>query len=449
MQSSALIDGKYQLVRCLGEGGMGAVYEGKHLGTGRRVAVKLVSPEVLAKGPEVAERFRREAMASGEIESQYIAHVMDTGLDPQTGSPYIVMELLVGEDLEHALRRLRRLTPDLALRIAAQACMGLQKAHEVGVIHRDVKPANLFLTRRDDDIVVKLLDFGIAKVRLEPLAAADADRTGSGMMLGSPLYMSPEQARGKKSIDHRSDIFSLGVVLYEMLSGKPPHAKADTIGDLIVRICGEAARPVHEVAPSVNAQAAAIVHKALALDPAARFASAAEMLAAIRALVPGGLALDARRSRSPISRGGGRRRRLARARSALVDHRAGSRRRGGRTDRPHPLEQVGPRPEVGLGGARSRASRTSSKSDSGQRAKEVSTGSGNRAKLTEKSVVPAARPSAEAAARRRSRSKGGSSSRRRSARRCSSGGKTGSTTSRTRWTTRRATSSSGRSRPTR
>ncbi len=292
-QAQALIDGKYQLVRCLGEGGMGAVYEGRHTGTGRRVAVKLVSSDALSKGPDVAERFRREAMASGAIESQYIAHVLDTGMDGRTGSPYIVMELLVGEDLQRTIKRVRRFTPDTALRIGAQALMGLQRAHDAGVIHRDVKPANLFLSRRDHEVVVKLLDFGIAKVRVDPLTSEETDKTRSGMMLGSPLYMSPEQARGKKTIDHRSDLFSLGVVLYELLSGKTPHAKSETIGDLIVRICGEPARPLQEVAPSVSAAAAAIVQKAIALDPGERFASADAMLAAIRALLPAGFALDA------------------------------------------------------------------------------------------------------------------------------------------------------------
>ena len=272
-QAQSLIDGKVSArFACLGRRGHGErSTRGSTLGTGRRVAVKLVAAEVLAKGPDIAERFRREAMASGAIESQYIAQVLDTGdRRSQSGSPYIVMELLVGEDLQHAIQRVRRFTPDIALRITAQACMGLQKAHETGVIHRDVKPANLYLTRRDHEVVVKLLDFGIAKVRLDPLTSHDADRTQSGMMLGSPLYMSPEQARGKKTIDHRSDIFSLGVVLYEMLAGKTPHAKSETIGDLIVRICGEPARPVQEVAPSVNSATAAIVHGALVLDVSRR-----------------------------------------------------------------------------------------------------------------------------------------------------------------------------------
>src|SRR6185369_3132814 len=118
------------------------------------------------------------AMASGAIESQYIAQVLDTGVDPATGSPYTVMEMLVGEDLEQAIRRLGPLPPDLALRIAAQACLGLKKAHEAGVVHRDIKPANLFLARREEgDIVVKLLDFGIAKVRPDSLASSE----GSGL----------------------------------------------------------------------------------------------------------------------------------------------------------------------------------------------------------------------------------------------------------------------------
>jgi serine/threonine-protein kinase len=290
VQSSSLIDGKYQIVRPLGSGGMGTVYEGKHVGTGRRVAIKVVSPDALTKGPDVLDRFRREALATGGIESQYIAHVVDTGVD-RSGSPYIVMELLVGEDLQGTLKRLRRLPADVAIRIAGQACMGLMKAHDAGVVHRDVKPGNLFLARRDEDVVVKLLDFGIAKVRLDPLP--EVDRTSSGVMVGSPLYMSPEQARGKKTIDHRSDIFSLGVVLYELLTGKPPHDKAGTIGDLIVRICGEPARPIQGLAPNVNAATAAIVHKALAIDPNDRFARAVDMLSAIRAIVPGSLTLDA------------------------------------------------------------------------------------------------------------------------------------------------------------
>ncbi len=384
-QAQALIDGKYQLVRCLGEGGMGAVYEGRHLGTGRRVAVKLVSPEALSKGPDVAERFRREAMASGAIESQYIAHVLDTGMDARTASPYIVMELLVGEDVQRAIKRVRRFTPDVALRIAAQACIGLQKAHDAGVIHRDVKPANLYLAIRDHEVVVKLLDFGIAKVRLDPMTSTETDKTRSGMMLGSPLYMSPEQARGKKTIDHRTDVFSLGVVLYEMLSGKTPHAKSETIGDLIVRICGEPARPLQEIAPSVNAATAAIVHKAIALDPGDRFVSAAAMLAAIRALVPGGLGLDA--TLLPVSAESGQLPSGVRAAQASRPDLAPI------TGERGPAKATAPPPRAQTDSAATIANTPASKSDT--KGREISTGSGNRpALITDKSPL-AAPPSAK------------------------------------------------------
>ncbi len=284
-QAQALIDGKYQLVRRLGEGGMGSVYEARHLGTGRRVAVKMVSPEVLAKGPDIAERFRREAMASGAIESQYIAHVLDTGVDAVSASPYIVMELLVGEDLQHTLVRVRRFTPDIALRITAHACMGLQKAHDAGVIHRDVKPANLYLTRRDHEVVVKLLDFGIAKVRADPLAEAQADRTHSGMMLGSPLYMSPEQMRSSKDVDAQTDIWALGVILFELISGRPPF-QGDSITELAIKINNEAAPPIQSVRPDVPGELQTTVSKCLEKDRRRRYRNVAELALALVPFAP-------------------------------------------------------------------------------------------------------------------------------------------------------------------
>ncbi len=289
-----VIDGKYQLVRQLGEGGMGAVYEARHLGTARRVAVKVISTESLSKSAEVVSRFQREAMASGAIESQYIASVLDTGIDPLTGSPYMVMELLVGEDIEQALRRIGPFHPELALRAIGQACLGLQKAHEANVVHRDIKPANIFLTRRDGgEVVAKILDFGIAKMKGEGFASTEGKSlTRTGTMLGSPLYMSPEQALGRKNIDHRTDIWSLGVVFYEALTGRAPHADTETIGELIVNICHKPPGHVQDLSPWVPPEVAAIVHRALALDPAARFASAEHMYAAIRTQLPNGHTLE-------------------------------------------------------------------------------------------------------------------------------------------------------------
>lgn len=283
------IDGKYQIVRLLGQGGMGAVYEASHLGTGRRVAVKVILPGVPISRDAIL-RFQREARAAGVIESQHIVQVLDTGVDREQGVPFMVMEYLIGEDLQKLGERIGALAPDLALRIGAQACSGLHKAHEARVIHRDIKPANLFLARRDDsDVVVKVLDFGIAKVKEDQLTGApDQALTRTGSMMGSPLYMSPEQAVGSKAIDHRTDVWSLGAVLYEVLTGRSPHHSAQTLGQLIMAICSAPPLPLTQVAPSVPREVAEIVQRALRLDPNERFQSAAEMRDAIRQLLPNG-----------------------------------------------------------------------------------------------------------------------------------------------------------------
>jgi eukaryotic-like serine/threonine-protein kinase len=291
--SGSEIDGKYRIARLLGEGGMGAVYEARHTGTGRRVAVKVIAKDSLAANPEALTRFQREARASGAIESQHIAQVLDTGIDPASGRPYLVMEYLVGEDVHQLIRRVGPLPPDVALRITAQACIGLARAHEAGVVHRDIKPANLFLARREDaEVVVKLLDFGIAKVKMDQFSTSEQQSlTRSGALLGSPLYMSPEQAKGAKTIDQRTDIWSLGVVLYEALSGVTPHGHLDTLGGLILAICSEPPRLVQELAAWIPPEVANIVHTALALDENARYQSARAMLDAIRALLPQGSSL--------------------------------------------------------------------------------------------------------------------------------------------------------------
>ena len=289
----AVIDGKYEVVRQLGEGGMGAIYEARHTGTGRRVAVKVIGAQALAVGQEAFVRFEREARASGAIDSEHVVQVLDSGVDGETGNPYMVMELLAGEDLHQLLHRTGPLAPDAALRVIAQACLGLQKAHAAGIVHRDLKAANLYLARRDrGGVTVKLLDFGIAKMRADQYAASDDHGlTRTGAMIGSPLYMSPEQAKGSKEIDHRSDIWSLGVVMYEALAGSAPNADLHSIGELIIAICSTPPRPIQEVAPWVPPEVAAIVHTALSADPASRFPTAAAMHEAIAALLPHGSAL--------------------------------------------------------------------------------------------------------------------------------------------------------------
>ena len=281
------IDGKYQIVRLLGQGGMGAVYEATHVGTGRRVALKVIIAETISR--DAILRFQREARAAGVIESQHIVQVLDTGIDRELGVPFMVMEYLLGEDLQKLCERIGALSPELALRIVAQACAGLQKAHEAHVVHRDIKPANIYLERRDDDLVVKLLDFGIAKVKEEQLTGGtDPALTRTGSMMGSPLYMSPEQAQGLKTVDHRTDVWSLGAVLYEVLAGKTPHHRAETLGQLILAICSAPPVPIQQLAPTVPQAAADIVHRALQLDPKDRFQSVAEMRDAIRRLLPHG-----------------------------------------------------------------------------------------------------------------------------------------------------------------
>ncbi|MFT3772703.1 MAG: serine/threonine-protein kinase [Minicystis sp.] len=287
------LDGKYRIDRLVGAGAMGSVYEAEHTGTGRRVAVKVISSGDVSRDQKLVTRFQREAKAAGAIDTQHITQVLDTGVD-ENGSPYLVMELLHGEDLQHAIKRLGPLSPDVALRVVAQTCLGLSKAHEAHVVHRDIKPANLFLARRDaGEMIVKLLDFGIAKVKMDHANDAEsAALTKTGSMLGSPLYMSPEQAKGLKTIDHRADLWSLGVVLYQALTGRTPYDHCDALGGLIIAICHEDVTPVQELAPWVPPDVAAIVHKTLRRDPGQRYQTAMEMFEAIKPLLPNGWSLN-------------------------------------------------------------------------------------------------------------------------------------------------------------
>lgn len=285
--------GKYRIERLLGEGGMGAVYEAVHLGTHRRVALKVILGDAAQHSPDVIARFVREAKAAGAIDTQHIVQVLDFGIDTAQGVPYLAMEFLGGEDLEHLMERLGPLSPDLAIRIVAQACFGLQKAHEAGVVHRDIKPANLYLARRDGgELIVKILDFGIAKVKLDHLGSSENQKlTRTGSVLGSPRYMSPEQAKGLRSIDHRTDIWSLGAVLYQALSGRTPHHDMETLGQLIIAICSEAPASIQDHAPWVSPELAAVVRATLSLDVEQRIPSAPALLEALRPLQPSGFAL--------------------------------------------------------------------------------------------------------------------------------------------------------------
>ncbi len=284
-----VLDNKYRLTGLLGSGGMGSVYEAEIL-SGGRAAVKLLNVERPAD--VVLSRFGREARAAGAIASEHITRFLDAGTDPETGCAYLAMEHLRGEDAQNLMRKLGPLPVDLALRIVGQALTGLAEAHAARIVHRDIKPANLFIAEDGERLTVKLLDFGIAKIRHDEGDTSEtAGLTQTGSMLGSPLYMSPEQARSVKHVDHRSDLWSMGVVLYQALTGRTPFQHIDGIGPLLMAICSEAPPPVTSFAPWVPPNVVEVVDRALQQRTSDRFQSAEAMLNAVRSLTGGDLSL--------------------------------------------------------------------------------------------------------------------------------------------------------------
>ena len=269
LEAGTLVANKYRVRRRLGAGGMGAVYEGEHVEIGKRVAIKVIEHEH-ARSAELAARFKREARAASAVESEHIVQVFDVGEDPAVGL-YMVMEYLAGEDLAERLARAGgRLPVEEAAPIVIQAARALAKAHAAGVVHRDLKPANLFLTTREDGSpCVKILDFGISKLARPETSAGNSLLTREGSVMGTPLYMSPEQAQGL-AVDGRTDIWSLGAVLYEALSGRTVFDPRDNYEQMIVQIVTKRPKPLREVAPWVPTGIAGVVDAALAHDVAAR-----------------------------------------------------------------------------------------------------------------------------------------------------------------------------------
>ena len=261
-----VIAGKYRVIRLIGQGGMGQVYEAIHTAIGRRFAIKCLHASH-AQQEEILLRFRREAEAAGGIENENIAAAIDFGtLDD--GSPYLVMEYLEGENLAQLLGRLGQLAIPRAAHIAIQVCRGLAAAHARGIVHRDLKPENLFIGKRNDGTdLVKILDFGIAKLH------TDVALTQAGAAMGTPSYMSVEQARGARDVDLRTDVYALGVILYEMLAGQKPHP-GNSYNEILYHVISETPVPLGKQRPGLPGALAAAVHRAMAKEASDRFASA-------------------------------------------------------------------------------------------------------------------------------------------------------------------------------
>jgi serine/threonine-protein kinase len=281
-RSGEVLDGRYRLDRLLGEGGIGQVYEGKHLITGRRVAVKFLLDEV-ANNAQVVGRFYREARAAAAIGSEHICEVLDMR-PPEQGRPFLVMEFLDGEDLRTILDRKIRLSLQDVIEIFSQVLDGLAAAHDAGIVHRDIKPENIFLVRQAAGApLVKLLDFGVSKY---DSGLEDGKLTMVGTILGSPSYMSPEQASGAVDLGPAADLYSVGVVLYEVLTGEVPF-DAPTFTALVIKIATEPSPDPCEGRDWVPRELGDVVLKAMSREPEWRYPSARAMRAALlRAIVP-------------------------------------------------------------------------------------------------------------------------------------------------------------------
>ncbi|MGA7740217.1 MAG: protein kinase [Polyangia bacterium] len=278
-EGDALLDGRYRIVRLLGEGGMGAVYLASHVGLGRDVAIKFLHAEFISR-EDIVGRFRREAQAAAAIRHKNIIEVFDVGVSPQ-GEPFLVMEYLEGESLAGLLKRVGPLSLGAACAVMEPVLQALQAAHRKGIVHRDLKPDNIFLAYQEGEPpVVKIIDFGISKFTQGEL---DKWRTKTGAVMGTPAYMSPEQARGSAGLDHRTDLYSMGTILFEMLTGALPYAGTNFAEYLSAMLVDEPRAP-QSVYADFPIEAEPLVLKALAKNPDQRFQNAAVMLEALTAL---------------------------------------------------------------------------------------------------------------------------------------------------------------------
>jgi tRNA A-37 threonylcarbamoyl transferase component Bud32 len=275
-----VLDGKYRVQELLGEGGMGAVYRGEHMLIGRQVAIKFLHESLLAN-EEAVKRFYREGQAAASIGHRNVIDVLDVGVSA-AGDPYMVMEYLEGEGLADLVARTGPLDLAVAAGILEQVLSALGAAHERGIVHRDLKPDNVFLERqRGGAPGIKLIDFGISKLAAEGAGTA---LTRDGSMMGTPAYMSPEQIRNSKAVDHRTDVYAAGAIFYEMLAGAPPF-DGEHYSEILSAVLTGPPRDPRELRADFPPEAWPFIERAMAKDPAARFGSADEMLAALAGLV--------------------------------------------------------------------------------------------------------------------------------------------------------------------
>jgi serine/threonine-protein kinase len=295
VREGEVLAGKYRVERVLGVGGMGVVVAATHLQLEERVALKFLVKEALESADAVA-RFAREARAAVKIKSEHVARVIDVGT-LETGAPYMVMEYLEGGDLSQVVQAQGPLAVEDAVEYILQACEAIAHAHVLGIVHRDLKPANLFLIRRPDGTnAVKVLDFGISKVMPGKGSSSDNAMTRTRAIMGSPLYMSPEQMTSTRDVDGRTDIWALGVILYELLAAQPPFS-ADTMPQLCGLILSGPTPSIRTVRSNIPPGLDAVLRRCLEKDPARRYANIAEFASALADFAP-------RRARASIDRVG-------------------------------------------------------------------------------------------------------------------------------------------------
>jgi serine/threonine-protein kinase len=280
-QKGDVLVGKYRVESVLGRGGMGVVLLVEHIELGQKMAIKLMTPGVIEDQQAIA-RFLREARSAAALQSEHVVRIFDVGT-LESGSPYMVMELLRGDDLSTVLLNAGRLEIRDAVDYLLQACHAIAEAHAMGIVHRDLKPSNLFLARRSDGTpLVKVLDFGISKAMdADAGSPFSANLTATSAVMGSPLYMSPEQVRNAKQVDARADIWSLGVILHELLTGSPAF-QADTLPGICAAIIADDPPPLRSLRPDAPAELEAVVTKCLEKSVRSRFQTTRDLMLALR-----------------------------------------------------------------------------------------------------------------------------------------------------------------------